>query len=99
MKSGEEFDTILLEEIALMVIHGRRNKKNVPVSSWKLLDIFPDFNKIRYFATDFRISLPYKISRKSILREPRLYMLTDGRGDGKKARWKDRHDKIHGSFT
>jgi len=49
--------------------------------------------------TDFHISLQYKISRKSILREPRLYVRTDGRGDGKKARWKDGYDKILGSFT
>jgi len=62
-------------------------------------DILPDFNKIWNFVTDFHISLQYKISRKSILREPRLYVRTDGRGDGKKARWKDGYDKILGSFT
>jgi len=40
---------------------------------------FQYFNKTRNFATDFRISLHYKISRKSVLLEQRLYMRTDGR--------------------
>jgi hypothetical protein len=51
-----------------------------------------DFNVTRIFSTDFRKKIKYKISRKSIKREPSFFfMRTDRRTD--------RHDEANSRFS
>jgi hypothetical protein len=64
----------------------RRNEqdmilKNVYWSSCKVPLFLSDFNKTRFFRTDFRSILKYQISWKSAQREPSCSMRTDGQTD------------------
>ena len=52
---------------------------NVVRSVRKVTDISSDFNLLWIFETDFRNSLQYQISRKSVKWELRWYTRTDGR--------------------